>query len=180
MIKTEEGFRSLFDLKKDRTRREEEILFLGFSVGTQAYAVKIPLVREILKVPRLYSMPKVPAFVKGVMDLRGQIMPVVDLKERLDLGSVDLAKGRVVILNAGACPLGFLVDRVLEVFSVPPSSLRHAPEVFRQPEMAFIEGMVRSGESFYLLLDPGSVLTPREMKTLEAQAWDARTLHPAE
>ena len=76
MVKAEEGFRSLFDLKKDRAHREEEVLFLGFSVGDQSYAVRIPSVREILKVPRLYSLPKVPAFVKGVMDLRGQILPV--------------------------------------------------------------------------------------------------------
>ena len=180
MAKAEEGFRSLFDLKRDRVRREEEVLFLGFAVGDQAYAVRIPSVREILKVPRLYSMPKVPAFVKGVMDLRGQILPVVDLKERLDLGSVDLKKGRVVVLNAGKTALGFLVDQVREVFSVAPSALKSAPEVFHQPQMAFIEGMVRSGEALYLLLEPASVLTPREMKTLEAQAWDAPPPRPAE
>lgn len=178
MVKTEEGFRSLFDLKKDRVHREEEILFLGFSVADQSYAVKIPFVREILKVPRLYSMPKVPAFVKGVMDLRGQILPVVDLKERLDLGPVDAKKGRVVVLSAGRCPLGFLVDKVREVFSVPSEALRSAPEVFQQPHMDFIEGMVRSGEALYLLLNPSRVLTPREMKTLESQAWTGRALAP--
>lgn len=180
MVKAEEGFRSLFDLKKDRAQREEELLFLGFGVADQSYAVKIPSVREILKVPRLYSMPKVPSFVKGVMDLRGQILPVVDLKERLDLGPVDLKKGRVVVLDAGSCPLGFLVDRVREVFSTPPAAIRPAPEVFRQPHMGFIQGMVRSGEALYLLLDPGAVLTPREMTTLQSQAWDARSLIPTE
>lgn len=180
MVKAEEGFRSLFDLKKDRVHREEEILFLGFSVADQSYAVRIPFVREILKVPRLYSMPKVPAFVKGVMDLRGQILPVVDLKERLDLGSVEAKTGRVVVLSAGKCPLGFLVDRVREVFSASAESLRDAPEVFQQPHMDFIDGMVRSGEALYLLLNPSRVLTPREMKTLEAQAWDGRSLPPRE
>ena len=104
----------------------------------------------------------------------------MDLKERLDLGPVDPKKGRVVVLNAGGHPLGFLVDRVLEVFSTATSALKAAPEVFRQPHMAFIQGMVRSGESLYLLLDPESVLTPKELNTLQAQARDARHLPPTE
>ncbi len=173
MAASETRFRSFFELKKDRTQKEEEILFLGFTVGDQSYATKIPFVKEILKVPRLYSMPQVPGFVKGVMDLRGAIIPVTDLKERLGLGSVETKTGRVVVVMVEKKPMGILVDSVLEVFSIPQAEVKSAPEVFQAPHMVYLEGMVRKDDRLYLLLNPRNILSPKEMQTLEKSDWDS-------
>ena len=180
MSTVELGPRSLFQLKKERTLKEDELLFLGFSVGEQSYAAKIPFIREILRIPKLYSMPKVPPFVKGVMDMRGVILPVTDLKERLDQGSVDPKKGRVIVLSMPKCQLGILVDLVTEVFSVVPEEVKSSPGIFNQPHMDFIEGMVKHGERLYYVLSPENILTPKEMRTLETQKWDKSALPAGE
>lgn len=164
-------FASLFQLKKERTKADQELLFLGFAVGGQSYAVSVNIVREILKIPRIYTMPKVPSFVKGVIDLRGSILPLVDLRERLSLGPVDLKKGRVVVIVPGNKPLGLLVDTVSEVFSTTPKGIKQTPEMFRQPHLQFIQGMVRMDEQLYLIMDPKGLFTPQELTTLETQAW---------
>lgn len=164
-------FASLFQLKKDRNQIEEERLFLGFSVGDQAYSTEVSLIKEILKIPRIFSLPKVPAFVKGVIDLRGSILPLIDLKERLGLGSVSLKKGRVIVMIPGNRPIGLLVDTVVEVFRTVPKEIKPPPEMFNQPHLKFIRGMVRVGEQLYLILNPKELLTPQEFSTLENHNW---------
>lgn len=166
-------FASLFQLKKERHQAEEERLFLGFTVGEQSYATEVSLIKEILKIPRIFSLPKVPAFVKGVIDLRGAILPLIDLKERLGLGSVNLKKGRVIVMVPGNRPIGLLVDTVVEVFRTVPKEIKPPPEMFRQPHLQFIRGMVRVGDQLYLILDPRELLTPQEFSSLESQVWTA-------
>jgi len=168
MAEHESEFRSLFRLKKEKGREEKEILLLGYRVGEQCYATRIPYIKEILRIPTLYSMPQVPSFVKGVMDLRGVILPVIDLKERLGLGPVTDRKGRVVVMVFDRRHIGLLVDSVLEVFPARPSEVKASPEVFNQPHMGYLEGMIRKGDILYLVLNPGSVLTDKEMKALDA------------
>lgn len=166
-------FSSLFQLKKDRVKPAEERLFLGFATGDQSYAVVVDSVREILRIPRIFTLPKVPAFVKGVIDLRGTVMPVMDLKERLGLGTVDLKRGRVIVLVPGNQPLGVLVDSVVEVFKTPVKEILPPPDMLDQSQLAFIEGMVRVQEHLYLLLNARSILTPKEFKTLETHTWSS-------
>jgi purine-binding chemotaxis protein CheW len=166
-------FASLFQLKKERHQAEEEGLFLGFVVGDEAYAVEVGLIKEILKIPRIYSLPKVPSFVKGVIDLRGAILPLMDLKERLGLGPVDLKRGRVVVMIPGNKPIGLLVDTVVEVFRTDLKEIKPPPDMFRQPHLKFIRGMVRVGEQLYLIMNPRELLTPQEFSTLESHAWSS-------
>ena len=167
-------FTSLFQLKKERHQADEERLFLGeFIVGDEAYAVEVSLIKEILKIPRIYSLPKVPSFVKGLIDLRGVILPLMDLKERLELGPVDLKKGRVVVMIPGNKPIGLLVDTVVEVFRTDLKGIRPPPDMFRQEHLQFIKGMVRVGEQLYLIMNPKDLLTPQELSTLENQQWSS-------
>jgi purine-binding chemotaxis protein CheW len=167
-------FSSILQLKKEHKEAEEELIFLGFTAGTQAYALGVFAVREILRVPRIYSLPRVPAFVKGVIDLRGAILPVIDFKERLDLGSVDPQKGRVVVVVIGSTSVGFLVDTVEEVFRSAPDQIKPPPKMFDKPHLQFIDGMVRFGDRLYLLLNPPDLLTPQEVDTLETQSWSPK------
>jgi purine-binding chemotaxis protein CheW len=167
-------FASLFQFKKERVREEGERLFLGFDAGDQAFALEVSCVREIVRVPKITSLPKVPAFVKGIIDLRGEILPVLDLKERLGLGSVDNRKGRaVVMVPGGNQPLGLLVDAATEVFGAGPGDILPPPEALRQPQLAFIEAVVRTPGRLYYLLKPGSLLTAKEFQALEARPWSA-------
>ncbi len=167
-------FSSILQLKKERKEVEEELIFLGFEAGTQSYALGVFAVREILRIPKIYSLPRVPSFVKGVIDLRGAILPVIDFKERLELGSVDPAKGRVVVVVINNTSVGLLVDAVEEVFRSLPDQIKPPPEMFDKPAFRFIDGMVRFGDRLYLLLNPLDLLTPKEVDTLESQSWSPR------
>lgn len=164
-------FASLFQLKKERHQAEEERLFLGFVVGDEAYAVEVGLIKEILRIPHIYSLPKVPSFVKGVIDLRGAILPLMDLKERLGLGPVSLKKGRVVVMTPGNKPIGLLVDTVVEVFRTDLRDIKAPPDMFKQPHLQFIRGMVKIGEQLYLIMNPKLLLTPQELSSLENHTW---------
>jgi purine-binding chemotaxis protein CheW len=165
---------SLFQGRKEKTS-EEAHLYLGMTVESQSYALAVESVREILKIPRIYSLPKVPAFLKGVIDLRGAILPVVDLRERLGYGPVDPKRGRVVVAVIGNTPVGFLVDAVVEVFSAVPGDLQPPPPMIRQQDLRFIEAMVRQEERLYLILHPPALFSPEEFASLERRTWSKAT-----
>ncbi len=172
-------FASLFQFKKERIQESADRLFLGFAAGTQAYALEVSSVREILRIPKITSLPKVPSFVKGVIDLRGAILPVLDLRERLGLGTVDPKKGRVVVmLPGGSQALGLLVDSATEVFSAPPEDVLPPPEALRRPQLTFIEALLRTPAELYLLLKPDTLLTPKEFEALESHAWSGSRTAP--
>ena len=165
-------FASLFQFRRERAREIPERLFLGFTAGGQSYALDVASVREILRIPKITSLPKVPDFVKGVIDLRGAILPVLDLRERLGLGTVDLKKGRVVVMvPGGSQPLGLLVDAATEVLKALPEDILPPPEAVRQPQLAFIESVLRTPGQLYLLLKPQTILTAKDFESLEARPW---------
>ncbi len=152
-----------------------ERLFLGMEVVDQAYALEVGLVREILRIPRIYSLPKVPAFLKGVLDLRGAILPVVDFRERLGYGPVDLKKGRVVVASIGSTAVGLLVDAVVEVFAVPEEELKSPPPMVKGQKLEFIEAMVKRESRLYLVLAARSLFSAQEFASLEGAAWSKKT-----
>ena len=165
------GAESLFALKKQPSAAADETLYLGFTAADQAYALPIAVVREILRIPRIHTFPKVPPFVKGVVDLRGAILPVVDLRERLGLGTVDRAKGRILVLVPQTQPMGLLVDRAVEVFPCDGEVMKPTPDLLQQAPVPFLAGLVPRGEVLYYVLDPGLLLTPKEFETLETHPW---------
>jgi purine-binding chemotaxis protein CheW len=91
------------------------------------------------------------------------------------LGSVNLKKGRVIVMVPGNRPIGLLVDTVVEVFRTVPKEIKPPPEMFRQPHLQFIRGMVRVGDQLYLILNPRELLTPQEFSSLENHAWTTPT-----
>lgn len=165
-------FASLFKFKREHVQEDTERLFLGFTAGGQSYALEVSGIREILRIPKITSLPKVPAFVKGVVDLRGAILPLLDLRERLGLGTVDLKKGRVVVMvPGGSQPLGLLVDAATEVFKAGPADILPPPEAVQQPQLSFIESVIRTPGQLYFLLRPKAILTAKEFQSLEARPW---------
>ncbi len=162
---------SLFALKKSQAGAREEVLYLGFTAADQAYALPIACVLEILRVPKVHGFPKVPAFVKGVIDLRGTIVPLLDLKERLGLGTVDPAKGRVIVLVPRTWPLGLMVDRAVEVFPCGEGLMKPRPEALKDAPVEFLQGVVPVGDRLYYVLAPDRILTPKEFEALESRPW---------
>jgi purine-binding chemotaxis protein CheW len=142
--------------------------FLVFRLGDQKFGLPIRAVTEVTMLPeKLTRLPKAPAFVEGVMNLRGQVIPVVDQRRRF-LG--DAASGnrrRVVVVSLGDIQAGFVVDAVSEVLRVPANALRAAPELGSEGTRVF-DRVANLGEGMILIVEPRELLDRAERDMLAA------------
>ncbi len=154
--------------------------FLRFFVGTDTYAVRIELVREILEVTQMTPLPLMPAFVRGVMNLRGAVVPVVDLAARLGFAETEVGRRTCVVMVDLAVPdtetdtgvrqsLGVLVDAVQEVFDVDEESLESVPRMGTKIDPMFIQNIVRVRGQVTPALDLQYTLAQKALSELIAQ-----------
>jgi purine-binding chemotaxis protein CheW len=143
--------------------------FIIFRLGLQEYGIPIAAVGEIARPPeRLTRLPKAPAFIDGVMNLRGSVVPVVDLRRRFDLGDTEQAGSRrILMLAIGGVTAGFLVDGVSEILKVTPDAICPAPELSPE-QMRLISRVINLEASgrLILLVDPAQLLDQVEADLL--------------
>jgi len=124
-----------------------EAQWVVFRLGTWQYAAGISRVREILRPVQAVRMPRVAPFVRGLFNLRGQVLPLVDTKARLGLdafrGTADAAgKARVIVIDAAGGSFGLMVDEVLEVLRCDDSALQAPPNLLELPAARFVEAVL--------------------------------------
>jgi purine-binding chemotaxis protein CheW len=153
-----------------KVQKEEEILQLvTFHVDEEEFGVGILDVREINRMMEITRVPHAPAFVEGVVNLRGQVIPVVDLRKRFCLGGVERDKNtRIVVVELEETVVGFLVDSVSEVLRVPMSIVEPPPPIVGSIESEYIEGVVKLEDRLLILLDLRRLLNRGEAQELEA------------
>ena len=144
---------------------------LTFRLGEEEYGIDILRVQEI----RSYEVPTriahAPAFIKGVIDLRGVIVPIIDLRLKLGCETAEYTPFTVVIiLNVGTSVLGVVVDAVADVVRVPPDALRPAPQFQGSVDGAFIKGIAHLGERMLIVVDIAAMLSDAEMGVLQTAA----------
>jgi purine-binding chemotaxis protein CheW len=139
--------------------------FLRFAVGGDAYALRIESVREIIEVQQMTPLPLMPGFVRGVMNLRGAVVPVIDLASRLDLPSAAIGKRSCVVMVEVISPtdeatqvMGLLVDAVYEVFDAANADVEAVPRLGTRIDPNFIRCMVRARGQAIAELDLAQVL----------------------
>jgi purine-binding chemotaxis protein CheW len=147
-------------IQEDGSQMADE-QFIVFRLGNQEYGLPIAAVDEIARRPdQVARMPKAPAFVDGVMNLRGAVMPIIDLRRRFDIVSdVPSASRRILVLSVGGGKTGFVVDGVSEIMRIPEDAIRPAPEITSE-QMRLI-GRVANLEAqdrMILLIDPEQLL----------------------
>ena len=138
-------------------------------IGAKSYAVDLKRVEEILPVPAVTPLPRAPRFLEGVVRLRGEVLPVIDARKRLEVTSTAVQQlkpsgkpkrtERLVVCRIGARRIGVLVDGVTSVQRVDRSSLRPAPLANRPGTAPHILGVTGEGEHLTLLLDVKALLT---------------------
>lgn len=160
---------------------EERIQLVTFQVGSEEYGLDIGTISEVVRPLKITTLPKMPAFIEGVINLRGMIIPVVDLRSRFELkASADRRTARMIITRGavqggsggGAGLLGLVVDRVNEVVHLPLRDIDPAPEAARGRNAEFIRGMGKLGERLIILLDIARILSQQERSEL-AEAGNA-------
>lgn len=161
-------------------RQSDQFVTLG--LDQEVFAVPVEVVREILDMRQPFRIPDAPAHLAGLIDVRGQAVPVIDL--RLKLGLPARAAGadtRILVLEvpmAGrSLSLGLIADRVFEVTALDAGSLSPAPDIGSMWRSDYIEGIGRRGDSFVVIFDVSRLLSSEDVALLHAGA--PRTAQPA-
>lgn len=133
--------------------------FLTFHLGDEYYGIEIRHVTEIIGIQKITIIPEMPAYIKGVINLRGKIIPVMDvrLRFRLEARAYD-ERTCVVVVNINETSVGLVVDTVSEVSDIPEASIEPATGLNRGKENAFIKGIGKIGEDIKILLDVNKLL----------------------
>lgn len=133
--------------------------YLTFSLGGDEYAVEILKVQEIRSSSPITALPNAPGYVKGVMNLRGSIIPVVDLRARLAMGEAGrVPTGVIVVVTVGSKVKGMIVDAVSDVVGIPASEIQPPPDLDTPPGPRFVKGLAKAGDKLVILLDLDQVL----------------------
>lgn len=128
--------------------------FLTFSLGEEEYGIELLKVQEIKGYSAITPIPNSPLHIKGVMNLRGAVIPIVDLRIRFGMEAVNYTKFHVIIvINVGTRVMGLLVDAVSDVLTVAPEDIRPAPDFGAHADTRFISGMASAGDKVAVLLD---------------------------
>jgi purine-binding chemotaxis protein CheW len=147
---------------------------LTFRLGNESYAVDILKVQEIRGVDRVTQIPNVPEFIRGVIDLRGVIVPIVDMRMKFNLPSAEYNQFTVVIiLNVIDRVVGIVVDAVADVITLTDEQIRPAPEVDAHGDAQFIDGLARVDDQMFILLDMERLMASSEMQLVQTEAASA-------
>jgi purine-binding chemotaxis protein CheW len=155
-----------------QSETEDVIQMVGFVLAGELFGVDILMVQEIIKETPITGIPDSPDFIEGVINLRGKIIPIIDLRKRLNLASSD-KDGRsgtwTIIINIGGRVTGFIVDRVTRVIKFPQGAIQPPPEmVVSALKSQYISGVCKLGEQLMAILDFNRILVVDEFKKLAA------------
>lgn len=143
--------------------------YLAFSLGGEEYAVNILQVQEIRAYERVTRIANMPAFIKGVMNLRGAVVPVVDLRVRFNVGKAEYdASTIVIVINIGPRTIGMVVDGVSDVVGLKASQLRPAPQIAGVLTAEFLEGVAILDQRMLIIVDINGLMSSKEMGLLES------------
>lgn len=150
---------------------DKELQVVGFRIGRETFGLPIASVREIVRVPEITSVPNAPDYIEGVINLRGRIIPVVDLRKRFGEKSLESSKkNRIVVVEMDNRAIGLLVNSASEVLKIPPSEVEAPQNVFPEGELNYISGVGKLKGRLVILLDLSRVLQRGELRQLEEYA----------
>jgi len=150
---------------------EKDCQVVGFRIGNETYGVRIASVREIVRVPEITMVPNAPDIIEGVINLRGKIIPVMDLRKRFgDIAVQPDKRNRILVVELDHKLLGLIVSSASEVLKIPPSEIESPGSVFAEGESSYVTGVGKLKGRLIILLDISKLLRQPEFKKLEEAA----------
>ncbi len=144
---------------------EEKVVV--FNLRDQVYGIDIDSVLEIIRMESVTSVPGTREFIEGVINLRGKVIPIMDLSKRLNMPPCRVSESsRVIIVEAGGVTVGMIVDSVSEVLRIPVSAIQPPPAMIAESSVKAINGIALVDERLVILIDPGKVLYEEERDEL--------------
>ena len=166
------------DLKRNLNDEEEDLWdeseddamkdrYLTFRVGDEVYGIEIAYVTEIVGMQKITEVPDMPDFVRGVINLRGQVIPVIDVRARFRMEDRKYDdRTCVVVVQLNETSIGLVVDTVNEVMDIPAAQVSPPPKIGQGEGNRYIKGMGKVGEQVKILLDVSKLLFDEELSAL--------------
>jgi purine-binding chemotaxis protein CheW len=154
----------LFDEDDEDTQKDK---YLTFQLENEDYGIEIYHVTEVVGLQKITPVPDMPDFVKGVINLRGQVIPVMDVRRRFNFQPRDYDdRTCVVVANVQETAIGLVVDEVREVLDIPENQIEPPPKVSRRAKNRFIQGLGKTGDRVTIILNVQKLLYEEELESL--------------
>ncbi|WP_243546030.1 chemotaxis protein CheW [Pseudodesulfovibrio tunisiensis] len=149
--------------------------FLTFTLGKEIFALDIGTVREVLELTSITKIPRTPEFMRGVINLRGHAVPVVDMRRKLGMSQGEDTVDTCIIIveiefDGEFTVMGALVDSVREVFEMAPDAIEAAPKMGAAVNAEYIKGMGRQNDQFIIILDISKIFSAEELSAVKEMA----------
>ncbi|MEW9667656.1 chemotaxis protein CheW [Ammoniphilus sp. 3BR4] len=146
----------------------EEVKVIVFRLQDEEYGVDVHQVKSIERLETITRVPKTPPFVKGVINLRGIVTPIIDLRERFGLSDTSLTEAtRIIIVSVNGLEMGLIVDSATDVIDVPVHAIEPPPRIVGGIEAVYLKGVAKLEKRLLILLNLNMVLDTAELKQLE-------------
>ncbi len=150
--------------KADKSTSMEE-RYLTFYLQNEVYGIEITKIREIIGIQKITHVPKTPEFVEGVINLRGKVVPVVDLRKKFGLDSSEYTRETcIIVVEVHDNLMGVIVDTVIEVARISPDAFNEVPSFGGSVPVEYIQGICENNGKVVVLLDIENVLSKEEMQ----------------
>ncbi len=142
-----------------------------FRLANDVYGLEIQAVREIIRMQEITRVPNAPEFIEGVINLRGRICPVMDLRKRFAVGASDVtAESRIVVVEIAGEDVGMIVDAVTEVLRIPGDRIKPPSSVVTTTETRVVEGIVNLDDRLIILVDLDTLLSAEDRAAVASGA----------
>jgi purine-binding chemotaxis protein CheW len=157
------------NIQENKTDTSELLQLVSFKIANEEFAVDILNVQEINKMTQITKVPNAPDFVEGVINLRGRVIPIIDLRTRLRLEKKEYDKDtRIVVVEISNKTIGFIVDAVREVLRIPKNITEAPPELVSGIDSEFIKAVGKLEDRLLILIDLNKIITLDESAQLSA------------
>lgn len=147
----------------------KDVQIVGLRIGQETYGVPISLVREIVRVPEITAVPNAQQHVEGVINLRGKVISVVDLRKRFGETNLDNSKkNRIVVVELQNRTVGLIVNSASEVLKISPSDIESPGSVFLNAENDYVTGVGKLNNRLVILIDLNKLLSTDDLRQLAA------------
>lgn len=152
----------------------QDVKVIIFQLKDEEYGVEVEQVRSIERVLHITRVPSTPDFVEGVINLRGVVTPIIDLRKRFDIEGIDHSEStRVIIVTVGDMDVGLVVDSANDVIDISRDAIEPPPEVVGGLEAEYIRGVAKLEKRLLILLNLDKVLRPDELEDIQEMERDA-------
>ena len=148
--------------------------YLTFLLKNELYAISVSNIKEVLEVPRITQIPRMPEFMRGVINLRGEVVPILDLRIKFGIGNTEVTANTAIIVleienegSKGKLCVGIFADVVQKVITIEDVEIKPAPKLGMSINTNFITGMGHVEENFVIILNIREILTTEELENME-------------